>query len=341
MKKTIVKEDSMANDSLALSVKGFSKKYRGRKNYAVQDVNFELRKGEFHGFIGANGAGKTTTIKSLIGAYAHWEGDIKVFGIKNTLIAAKKRIGYIPEAANFPKNLTALQYITHMSNLAGIPFKEAKVMAKKNLEEFGLGPVMHKKPTTFSSGQKKKVLLAQALVGNPDIIIMDEPAANLDPKARGEFFNELKKLQKEGKTIFISSHILAELDSFVDSVTILDGGKVVYSGSTEDLSSNNALVYHFAFRDKESKEKFAKKLDQMSLTHTNEGPLLMKATMLQEENIEKVLAFVVKNKIRLENMISNRQTLQQAYDKYVQKGSVDTNASLNNKKSGFGRKGGK
>lgn len=317
-------KEQTQDTNIALEVKSFSKRYRGRKDFAVKDASFVVQAGEFHGFIGANGAGKTTTIKSLIGAYAQWEGDIRIFGNKNTSIAAKRRMGYIPEAANFPKTLNALDYITHMANLAGIPFKEAKKFAKATLTDIGLGPVMKKKPNTFSSGQKKKVLLAQALVNNPDVLIMDEPAANLDPQARSEFFTELKKLQKQGKAILISSHILAELDTFVDSVTILDGGKVVYTGQTAELSSNIALAYHFTFRDKESKEKFEKYLDKQKITHKREETLMIKAKMLTEENIDKALAYIVKNKLALESMNSNRQTLQQAYDKYVKHGSVDT-----------------
>ena len=327
---------------IALEVKGFSKKYRGRTNYAVKNASFIVKPGEFHGFIGANGAGKTTTIKSLIGAYAKWEGEIKIFGSKNTSIEAKKRMGYIPEAANFPKNLNALEYITHMANLAGMPYKQAKVFAKQTLEQIGLGPVMGKKPTTFSSGQKKKVLLAQALVNNPDVIIMDEPAANLDPQARSEFFTELKKLQKQGKAILISSHILAELDTFVDSVTILDGGEVVFSGTTSSLNSNIALVYHFSFRDKESKEKFTNYLEKQNLPHKSEGPQQVQGKMIEEANVDKALAYIVKHGLALESMNSNRQTLQQAYDKYVKKGSVDTNKEMSQQKSkGLFRKVGK
>ncbi len=218
----------------ALEVKGFTKKYKGAKKAAVSDVDFNVYPGEFHGFIGANGSGKTTTIKSLIGAYAKFQGKINIFGLDHLSEEAKSKVGYIPEAAKFPKGYSTYKYIVYMSYLSGLSMKESKAFAEQVLKDTGLEKLKNRNPNTFSSGQKKKVLLAQALVHNPEIIIMDEPAANLDPKARIDFFDTLKKLQEKGVAILISSHILTELDKYVNALTIIDGGKVVFTGKLED-----------------------------------------------------------------------------------------------------------
>lgn len=317
-------EENKVNNNLAIEVINFSKKYRGRSNYAVHNANFSVKLGEFHGFIGANGAGKTTTIKSLIGAYGTLEGEIKIFGYNNHTSEAKKHLGYIPEAANFPKTLNTIQYISHMANLSGMPMKEAKKFAKETLQEIGLGPVMKKKPYTFSSGQKKKVLLAQALVGNPDVIVMDEPAANLDPQARSDFFIELQKLQNQGKAIFISSHILSELEQYTTAVTILDGGKVVYSGDVKTLLENKDFEYRFLFKTKTDEKTFVDWVtkNKWSNRKGTEGYLVV--GIQEEKNLEKIIDFVAKSKLSMIHMTSNKKTLQQAYDKFVKLGSVDT-----------------
>ena len=119
--------------------------------------------------------------------------------------------------------------------LSGLKEKEASELVTKQLKDLKMWNLRQRSPNTFSSGQKKKILLAQSLVHDPDIIIMDEPVANLDPKARIEFFDTLLELRKQGKAIFVSSHVLAELDIYADSLTILDGGKIIYSGKKQEL----------------------------------------------------------------------------------------------------------
>ena len=215
---------------VVLEVIGLTKQYKGRAKPAVENISFKLRKNQFHVFVGANGAGKTTTIKALVGAYANWEGKILINGKENHTTEAKKHIGYIPEHPAFPKGLSAKQYLIVMAMMSGIAKKQATVFADRTLLELNMQKLAKHSPLTFSSGQQKKILLAQALVHNPDILIMDEPAANLDPIARHEFYSLTRYLQQRGKTIFLSSHILAEVGKYANYVTILDGGKIVYSG---------------------------------------------------------------------------------------------------------------
>lgn len=316
--------NTKANNDLAIQVIDFSKKYSGRGKYAVEKANFEVRKGEFHGFIGANGAGKTTTIKSLIGAYGRFEGQINIFGHKNNTLEAKAKIGYIPESAKFPKTLNTYQYIYYMANLGGLEMKEAKKFAKKALADVGLSNLAKKNPNTFSSGQKKKVLLAQALVNNPEILIMDEPAANLDPQARYDFFETLKKLKNEGKAIFISSHILSELGQYIDSLTILDGGKVVYTGSINDVTKNNEFDYKFAFKNNEDDKTFREWLSAQKLKVKVVDNGISTVDFKDEATVQKALTFITKNKLAVLDFGVYIITLEQVYEKFVQYGSVDT-----------------
>lgn len=238
---------NISNKSLVnpiVTISNFTKHYKGRSRAAVENINFNIYPGHFHAFIGANGAGKTTTIKSIIGAYSKYtmKGKILINGESNDTVKAKQLIGYIPENAVFPKKMTSIDYLVLMAMLAGYKLKDAKGLANDILVKLNMTSFAKKFPDSFSSGQKKKMLLAQALIRNPSILIMDEPAANLDPLARDDLFDTLLTLQKEGKAIFLSSHILDEIGKYATYVTILDDGKVVHDGLV-DKNTNLGELY--------------------------------------------------------------------------------------------------
>ena len=197
-----------------LTVVNLTKQYKKNMKPAINNLNFVVGPSEFHAFIGGNGAGKTTTIKSIIGAYANYIGKIYFCGYINKTIEAKRLIGYIPEVARFPENTSTRNYLINMALLSEVKRKDVKKIVDQILVDLNMQNLAKKSPNSFSSGQKKKILLAQALIHDPKILIMDEPAANLDPRARIEFFETLKKLQHNGKSIFISSHILDEIDKY-------------------------------------------------------------------------------------------------------------------------------
>ncbi|TPE57571.1 ABC transporter ATP-binding protein [[Mycoplasma] falconis] len=212
-----------------LEIKNLTKQYK-KTNAGVKNISFVVPKGNFHAFIGENGAGKTTTIKSIIGSYFNLKGDILINGVNTKNAEAKKIIGYVPENAIFPSELTTYDYLKSLALLSGINKEKIDLKIDNMLNKFGIIDLKYKQPQSFSSGQKKKVLLIQALIANPQLIILDEPAANLDPTARYELFYTLKQLKNEGKTIFISSHILSEIDRYTDSLTLIHKGEILYSG---------------------------------------------------------------------------------------------------------------
>ncbi|WPL37169.1 ABC transporter ATP-binding protein [Malacoplasma iowae] len=226
-----------------LEVNNLRKQYNKKAKPAVNNISFKVLAGEFHAFIGANGAGKTTTIKSIVGAYAEFEGEIKISGISNREKSSRLKLGYIPESARFPSKMSSYLYLKSMAELNGLTPKEAKEFTERILKEFNMWNLRNVSPNKFSSGQKKKILLAQSLSNNPDLLIMDEPTANLDPKSRIAFFEILKDLQSKGKSIFISSHILSELDIYANALTILDGGKIVFTGKRNQDETKNKEIY--------------------------------------------------------------------------------------------------
>lgn len=217
----------------ALEITHFTKGFKGVA--AVRNISFKVGRGVIHGFLGHNGAGKTTTIKTVIGAMKKDMGAIKVYGYDCGTVDANRMIGYIPESARFPRRMSCFEYMVTMARLSGVSSKDAADVAERILREIGLWDVRKRNPNFFSSGMAKKVLLAQSLINDPHILILDEPAENLDPSARKQLYDELLKYRNEGRTIFISSHVLAEIEPIVDEITVMKMGRVLYSGRVRSV----------------------------------------------------------------------------------------------------------
>ena len=197
--------------------------------------------GTIHGFIGKNGAGKTTTIKSIIGGYLVESGQITVCGAAAGTKEAKKQISYIPENTRFPSNQTVQSYLYYMARISGYCRKDSKAVIDLYYKEnfMNLAPFWKENPEKLSSGEKKKIFLIQSLLITPKVLVMDEPTANLDPDARSDFFTILKKIRSLGVSVFISSHILFELNQIVDNITVLKNGEVLFTGSVKKIKDSH------------------------------------------------------------------------------------------------------
>lgn len=167
-------------DNHILELKNVVKIYN-KSDRGIHNISFAVESGNFHAFIGENGAGKTTTIKTIIGSYINFKGEILIGGITNLNPNSKKILGYVPENAVFPKELTTYEYLKALALLSGINKTEVKAKIESYLQRFGIIELKNEKPANFSSGQKKKVLLIQALINEPKLLILDEPAANFRP----------------------------------------------------------------------------------------------------------------------------------------------------------------
>ncbi len=292
----------------AILIRDFTKQFKKFK--AVDNAIIKVKKGTIHGFIGPNGSGKTTTIKCLINAMVETHGDLIIHGKRSWTVEAKKQVGYIPEAARFPKRITTYDYLISMGQISGLKYKIAKEKTEMILKELDLWKFKKRNPNAYSSGMKKKVLLAQSLLNNPDVLILDEPAANLDPTARTELFNDLRKLREQGKTVFISSHILSELQNLADEVTVLNYSKVVYTGlvnkthSLYEISSNN------------NNNKLMKLLiDKKFSVDVNENRLLV--NIKTEAQVAEVLAIALNANIIITYLKPYTVDLQTMYERIV------------------------
>lgn len=207
---------------------------------AVDGIDLQVEEGSIHGFVGPNGAGKTTTMRMLVGTLKPTEGEAYIGGEKAGSIAAKEIIGYSPQFPEFYDSMSGLDYLEYMGRMAGMGSK-AEERAKTLLKWLGLEKSEDKKVGGYSGGMKRKLSLAQAMIHEPDLLILDEPTATLDPAGRMAIIDSLEKLtEEEGMTVFVSSHVLTELEKFIDHVTILNEGKVITSSPLDELAETYA-----------------------------------------------------------------------------------------------------
>ena len=199
---------------------------------ALDGVNLEVNKGEIYGFIGPNGAGKTTTIRVLLGILKATEGNAQIFGMDawNDAVEIHKNIAYVPGDVNLWPNLTGGEVIDLFVKLRGSNNKSRR---EELIESFQLDPT--KKCRTYSKGNRQKVALVAAFASDADLYILDEPTSGLDPLMENIFQEYVMKAKEEGKSVLLSSHILSEVEKLCDKVSIIREGKIIESGSLEDL----------------------------------------------------------------------------------------------------------
>ncbi|MDQ7983229.1 MAG: ABC transporter ATP-binding protein [Spiroplasma sp.] len=303
------KQVNQKYDDYAIYIKAFTKKFKKFK--AVDNATIKVKKGTIHGFIGPNGSGKTTTIKCLISAMVPSSGELLIHGQNSGTVAAKKHVGYIPEAARFPRKISAYDYLVSMAQVSGVKAKEARSKAQQILMDLKLWDKRKVNPNNYSSGMKKKLLLAESLLNNPDVLILDEPAANLDPTARTELFNELKKLREQGKTVFISSHILSELQTLADEITILNYSKVVFQGTVNQTGQKYQI-------NTTNNKKFLKLLLANKYhVEVDQEYLLVEVSQKVTTDLNIILALALKEKITITFLKPYILDLQEMYEKIV------------------------
>lgn len=234
--------------NVILKIENLTKIYP-KSERGVKDVSFEVNKGEIHAFIGENGAGKTTIIKCIVDAYQNFDGSILINGHSNKTPEAKKFIGYVPENSIFPKEITSYEFLYEFALLSGVFPELAKERIDSYIKLLKIQDLENLKPYSFSSGQKRKIMLVQSLIHNPELIILDEPFSNLDPSARNEFLSIINILKLEGKTIFLSTHNLEEVNKVCDSLTLINKGHIYYNGiKQQDL---NEIYEKYVLKNKE------------------------------------------------------------------------------------------
>ncbi len=278
-----------------IEVKDLSKTYGDRP--AIRGLNFTVQKGEVVGFLGPNGAGKSTTMKIITGYMAPSSGEVKVagFDVFEDPIEVKRRIGYLPETPPVYTDMYVKDFLRFVANLKGVPRDKVTAMVNASLEKTGLGDVQGRLIGNLSKGFRQRVGLAQALVSDPEILILDEPTVGLDPKQVSEMRSLIKSLKGQ-HTIILSTHILPEVQANCEKVIIINGGRIVAEDSLSGLSKRMSGGGHsVTVKVRRNQDAVAKTLAAVAgvLRVKNSGNFIEVECDGSEDSVEKVAAHVV------------------------------------------------
>ena len=224
-----------------LKIEHLTKTYGEKK--AVDDLSLHIRPGEIYGFIGHNGAGKTTTLKSCCGILQFDGGEIYVDGIsvKADPISCKKKIAYIPDNPDLYEFMTGIQYLNFVADIFGVGALDRKEYIRRYADAFELTADLAQPISAYSHGMKQKLAIISALIHQPKLIIMDEPFVGLDPKASHLLKTIMRELCDNGSAIFFSTHVLEVAEKLCDKVAFINSGKLVKSGTMEEVKGDTSL----------------------------------------------------------------------------------------------------
>ena len=311
-----------------IEVKNVTKKYG--KFIAVDNISFTINEGEIIGLLGPNGAGKSTTMNMLTGFIEQSEGEIIIDGY-NTLKKpkkAKKEIGYMPEGVPLYTDLTVKEFITYMAEIKNIDRKNRKEKVQEIINKTGLKDVQKKLIKNLSRGYKQRVSMAGALIGDPKILILDEPTVGLDPKQITEIRNLIKELGKT-HTVILSSHILSEVSQICNKVIIINKGKIVAIDTPENLEAkvSNKNCLYVTVEDPEDKMNIIKnkikEIKKIEIVEKNE--VGTKQYMIESEDNadlrKMIFSELAKEDITIFEMKKADTTLEDAFMKLIEGGN--------------------
>ncbi len=307
-----------------IEVKNVTKQYGNF--YAVRNINFEIKDGEIVGFLGRNGAGKSTTMNMITGFIEPTEGDIIVNGHSIYLNPkkVKSQIGYMPEGTPLYSDLTVKEFISYMADLKSISRKEKKAAVQTAIESTGLEKVQNNLTKNLSRGYKQRVSLAGAIVGNPKILILDEPTVGLDPKQVIEIRELIKSFRKD-HTVLVSSHILSEVSQICEKVIIIDKGEIVAIDTPENLESQTTEINIVNVTVDDTNNKFEsikdeiKDIIEINVVSENEDGTKEYSLKTTKEDIRKdIFSVCAKNEITILEMKKNEASLEDAFIKLVE-----------------------
>lgn len=225
-----------------LKVKNLSKSYKGN-NKAIENISFEINKGDIFGFIGHNGAGKTTTIKCIVGIHDFEEGEILINSksIKSSPVECKKDIAYIPDNPDLYESLTAIQYLNFIANIFNVNKNKREELIHYYADKFEIKDSLGDLISSYSHGMKQKLAIISALIHSPKILILDEPFVGLDPKATFILKEIMKEFCNNGGCIFFSTHVLDVAEKICNKIAIINGGKLIKTGNTLEVKGDKSL----------------------------------------------------------------------------------------------------
>ena len=308
-----------------LACKNLRKKFGSFE--ALKGISFEIERGDILGFIGPNGAGKTTTIRILAGLSLPSGGRAMVGGksVVDQPMATRALVGYMPDFFGVYDNTTVWEYLDFFTAAFHLPRKQRRRTIQDVIELTDLGRVTDVEVDALSRGMKQRVSLARALLHDPQVLLLDEPASGLDPRARIEIRALLGELCKMGKTILISSHILRELSEFVNKITIIEHGELLYCGAADDIMRGPDGGFRFELRvvtERDRAEELVRECPKVTdVAPMDENGVQGTYTGTHEEASELV-ELLVRNHLRVMSFVERRVDLEDVFMR-VTKGVVE------------------
>lgn len=301
----------------AIHISQITKRYRSSKLHSVlalDHVDLDVPQGEIFGFLGPNGAGKTSLIKILVGIQGSDSGTCQIMGLDCGTRESKLRMGYLPERPYYHDFLTAREFLLFHGRLLGLSDSEIAGKADKLLDKVGLKKARDQKLRTFSKGMLQRVGFAQALLHDPDVLILDEPMSGLDPVGRREVRDIIAEIGKMGKTIFFSTHIIHDVEVVCTTVGFIHGGKLKGSGNIESLLGKTVRSVELRFSMPASE-------DPRKITSLKESRQIMDGWVLEvEADAEKLenktsdaVAHILDSKGKIKSVVPRKSTLEDLF----------------------------
>jgi len=278
-----------------------------KKKPVLKGVSFHVNEGEIFGYLGPNGAGKTTTIKCILNLIFPDSGRITIFGEDSLKPRARQKVGFLPENPYFYDYLTGKEFLAFYADLLGIHGREREEKIKYFLKLVGMERAADLQLRKYSRGMLQRIGLAQALLNDPALVILDEPMGGLDPIGRKEFRDIIVNLKKEGRTVFLSSHILQDIEMICDRVAIILAGEIINQGYLGDLISEKVLFTEIVIAGVPAAE-FNHLGESVS---TSGDRVLLK--VYEEEKIDQVINLVQQKKGKIISLIPRTETLEDIF----------------------------
>jgi len=287
--------------------KSFKTGFIPKRRKILKGISLSVEEGEIFGYLGPNGAGKTTTLKCILGLIFPEKGNIEILGLPYLSLRAKEKIGFLPENPYFYEYLTASEFLHFYGELSLKKREKKAAKVKEFLHLVGLEGWEDVPLRKFSRGMLQRIGLAQALFNEPSLVLLDEPLGGLDPLGRKEIRDIIVSLKKEGKTVFLSSHILQDIEMICDRVAIIVNGQIISQGFLNDLVSEKILFTEVTLSgvDKKELEGFGEWFS------FHGGKTLIK--VFEEDKIERILSLVQKRKGKIHSLIPRTETLEDLF----------------------------
>jgi ABC-2 type transport system ATP-binding protein len=308
-----------------IELKDVTKKF-GTKT-AVDGISFKIEKGDIVGFLGPNAAGKTTTMRIITGFFPPTSGQVKIAGydISKDSIAVKEKIGYMPENVPLYKELTVYSYLKFIAEIKGIPKDKIESRIEKAMKEVGISQVKNTIIGKLSKGFKQRVGLAQAIINDPEILILDEPTVGLDPVQIKEIRSLIKNMKGE-RTIILSTHILPEVSMTCDKVIIINEGKIIAQEDVKNLTNVSQKGTQIYVEVEAPKSQFISEIKKLKAVENieekekiSEGIYSYNLTVSEQKDVKDIVNKIVKNDWGLLELRRQQVTLEDVFLKLVTK----------------------